>query len=210
MSTIKKGDKVEILIGGSDSSKFGMAPAMRGAKGYKAAVQSVDSSGNVVVSHPLFPSTFTYSSSEVRKVDTARTQEFKRGDRVKITRHGAYGSNSRMDEGLGGYGEVLEAEYPGRVGCEARIRVYLDNGLGTHVYDHGELETVVKLRGFKADTVIVDDPAAEHIQSHDELVAENESLAKQIRKLEARVERKKEFQRQNVRKIAAWQVILEK
>ena len=48
------------------------------------------------------------------------------------------------------------------------------------------------------------------IQSHDELVAENESLEKQIRKLEARVERKKEFQRQNVRKIAAWRVILEK
>lgn len=208
---IKVGDEVRILIGEGDTAHYGMTREMRAVKGEVGTVTSVRRD-QITVAHPAFQLGYNYKSSEVEKVEEkgVRTQEFKVGDRVKIVSHGAYGSNGRMDEGLNGYGEVVRSEYPGTHDRTALIHVALDDGLGTHVYDHHELQTVVRLRGRKVDSVIVDDPAAEHIQSHDELVAENESLEKQIRKLEARVERKKEFQRQNVRKIAAWQVILEK
>jgi hypothetical protein len=209
---ITAGDKVRILIGEGDSARYGMAEEMQHVRGEIGTVRCVFND-RISVSHPTFTWSYDYKPSELEKVkeEDAHVIQFKNGDRVKIVSQGAYGSNHLMDEGLNGYGEVKEAEYPGTSGRSAHILVALDNGLGNHIYDHHELQAVVVLRGAKADFAVVDDTVPEkHIQSHDELVAENESLEKQIRKLEARVERKKEFQRQNVRKIAAWQVILEK
>lgn len=217
MSTIKKGDKVEILIGGSDPSKFGMTREMAAAKGEIGIVRCVVDAprGPIAVRHPSFSYPYSYSADELRKVEPARTQEFKHGDRVKIVSHGSYGSNRRMDEGLNGYGKVVEAGYPGPLNRKARVRVALDGGLGTYVYDQHELKhaptqhpAVGKKVVQEVTMAVTDEVDPPHIQSHDELVAENESLEKQIRKLEARVERKKEFQRQNARKIAAWKVIL--
>lgn len=206
---IEVGDKVEILIGAGDEARYGMTREMEEAKGVIAEVlSSFDNDVRVrLPGHRFAPQ---YHKSEVKKVETSKEVKFLPGQRVKIVTGGAFGSNSTMEEAYGGYGEVVYV-LPDEMGRKQKIMVKSEDGHGTWGYAPHELqhETAVKLRGFKADTVIVDDPAAEHIQSHDELVAENESLEKQIRKLEARVERKKEFQRQNVRKIAAWQVILE-
>jgi len=207
---IKKGDKVRILIGEGDMSHYGMFSEMRHVKGEVGTVQEVCRE-RINVCHPTFTHGYNYKSSEVEKVEFRdKTCQFKVGDRVKILTGGAYGSNDSMLEKYGALGTVSEViEKPHMPECGGfSILVKADGDTYGWTYAPFELEPAIV--GKSADCVIVDDPVSKHIQSHDELVAENESLEKQIRKLEARVERKKEFQRKNVRKIAAWQVILEK
>lgn len=137
-------------------------------------------------------------------------EDFKKGDKVIIligegdTAHFSMHESMRQVKGSVGTVKV--------VGSTVVSVAHPSFGGKAFSYAPAELSIVRDkpvIRGRDATHVVVDDPAVERIQSHDELVAENESLEKQIRKLEARVERKKAFQRQNVRKIVAWQVIME-
>jgi len=210
---IKVGDRVRILIGEGDSSYYGMTPAMRAVRGEVGTVKDVRAN-MIRVAHPAFPSGVNYLHREVEKVKEQDAEhKYKEGDIVKIVGHGAYGSNPTMEEATGGYGTVVDVSesvtYPG----DERVRVRPD-GVGKILWFYAPYE--LKPADENAPVVKPFDTVCEAaavpekpFQSRAELVAENESLEKQIRKLEARVERKKEYHRKNSSKIAAWRVILE-
>jgi len=210
---IKVGDRVRILIGEVDSSYYGMTPSMRAVRGEVGTVKDVRAN-MIRVAHPAFPSGFNYLHSEVEKVkEQDAAHKYKEGDIVTIVGHEAYGSNPTKEEATGGYGTVVgvseSMSFPGDEKVCVRPFYVEDEWF----YAPYELKPAARRVGVVKPFDTVCEAAAvpeKPFQSRAELVAENESLEKQIRKLEARVERKKEYHRKNSSKIAAWQVILEK
>ena len=209
---IKVGDRVRILIGEGDSARYGMTSEMRTVRGEVGTVKDVCGK-KIMVAHPAFPSGFSYLNSEVEKVkEQDAAHKYKEGDIVKIVGHEAYGSNPTKEEATGGYGTVVgvseSMSFPG----DEKVCVLPFYVKGEWFYAPRELSPVAENAPVVEPFDTVCEAAAvpeKPFQSRAELVAENESLEKQIRKLEALVERKKEYHRKNSSKIAAWRVILE-
>lgn len=219
----KKGDEVIILIGGDDNARYGMGHKMRDAKGKVGVVISA-SAEHVSVKHPSFGSAISYSfdPKELRKKEEAPTPiDTRLIKNPALISHVHFNAPSDATHYNPGCTEkYLKRDEAGRVWHSGpRPGSWNPYEVGSHggeKHFNGAIPLLVPepvehaIAGDPVDLAAVSyhDAETTGIQSHDELVAENESLDKQIRKLEARVERKKEFQRQNVEKIAAWQVIL--